>query len=111
LLVLLASGIPAYRNYSVRQSVEQSIASTAQARSVVEGYFAAHRIFPPALDRAVLRKLRYDKTNGALTFVLESGPLVGKPLVMQPVVTGFGMLTWRCRAADIPARYLPSACR
>ena len=49
-------------------------------------------------------------TDGAITFVLSFPPLKDGALVFTPS-RGNAPITWTCRGRDIPAEYLPAACR
>lgn len=117
-ILLLVAAIPAYQDYRVRKTVEESLKQLAPARRVIENHFAGNRMFPPALDQKIagngngaLKAMRYDKTNGALTAVFDADPIEGKSVVMTPAVTAYGALAWQCRSVDVPTRYLPTSCR
>ena len=107
-VLLLAVAIPAYLDYRVRKSVEASVADTAPARRLIENYFAGNRGFPSAIEA---KTLRYDRKSGALTVLLQGGPVEGKAVVLTPAPTGYGALFWSCRTVDVPERYLPASCR
>jgi type IV pilus assembly protein PilA len=111
LVLLLVAAIPAYRDYRVRKAVDETLAAIAPARRIIENHFAGNRIFPPSLEQVALKSLLYDKTSGALTVVFDREPIEGKSVVVTPVPTGFGALSWTCRTVDVPTRYLPTSCR
>jgi hypothetical protein len=48
--------------------------------------------------------------DGAITFVLSFPPVKDKALVYTPA-GGAPSITWTCRGRDIPAAYLPEACK
>ena len=107
-VLLLAAAIPAYLDYRVRKSVEASVADAAPARRLIENHFAGNRGYPSSIEA---KTLRYDRQSGALTVLLQDGPVEGRSVVLIPAPTGYGALAWTCRSVDVPARYLPAACR
>lgn len=118
--ILAAIALPAYRDYTVRARVAQSLATVAPARVAVQEYWAKEGRFPGSLEEAgfkgdagghLVPGAKVDPASGAITVTFPFAPLEGKTLLFVPEKDASGGLKWTCRAGTAKKSYLPASCR
>jgi len=122
--ILAAIAIPAYQDYIVRAKMAEAIFETAELRPGAAQEIAAYARDPQAaggiVSHSVTPKSKYitriviDKPARAIDVQLDGAKLGGMMDREEPRVRwtlADDGTTWTCRAAHVPPKYLPVACR
>jgi Tfp pilus assembly major pilin PilA len=118
IIALITIGIPAYQDYRVRTRVLDALTLAERASGYVTTYIEVHRVLPPSIADAGfneslspdIQRIEIDRAAGAIVVTLANAPLRDKAITLQ-FDPRTGKTGWRCLALEIPARYLPPACR
>ena len=123
--ILAAIALPAYQDYTVRAKVSEALAKGAEAKTSISEFFTSQGHMPANLASAGVSASGYGLT-GAPTWAAEiltlktttntaSFPTAasGKTWEFSVQSSVDGVIVWKCRvgAGNMPAKYLPSACR
>lgn len=124
--ILAAIAIPAYQDYVVRAQVSEGAALAEGAKTAVSEYqlnngrmpadnAAAGLASAESIAGAYVKEVRVDSGDISVTYNSQApqkanSQLDGGVLVFSPKVEN-GVVQWSCASANIPPKYLPSACR
>ena len=123
--ILAAIAIPAYQDYTIRAQVSEGMSLASGSKTAVAEYYQDHGTFPG--DNSTAGVSEPTQIRGKYTTSVTVGgsgvisvtygndanaDLVadGGKLVLTPV-THVGSVEWGCDQSDLPAKWLPSACR
>jgi type IV pilus assembly protein PilA len=123
--ILAAIAIPAYQDYTIRAQVSEGMSLASGSKTAVAEYYQDHGTFPADNSTAgvsdpsdIQGKYTSSVTVGAngvisVTYGKDANQDLindGGQLVLTPV-THTGSVEWGCDNSDLPAKWLPSACR
>jgi type IV pilus assembly protein PilA len=120
--ILMAIAIPAYQDYAVRAKASEGINLAGASKLAVAETYSSRGTRPASNASAGLPSgtsitgkyvTSVDVATGGLVNILYSAgepKLSGNTLTLSPT-THAGSVQWKCKSANVPARYLPSECR
>lgn len=121
--ILAAIAIPMYQNYTIKAEVTEGINLAGGQKAAVTEYYADHGTFPSsnslagiATDTSITGKYVTQVqvgSNGVITATFgnkANSNLNGKTIELAPTANG-GSVSWTCKSASLPGKYLPSSCR
>ncbi len=112
--VLVAVGIPAYKDYEARSRLTLAYVSSEPARRALAAYYVANKKVPDSLETAGVPATLADGSQLALdaeTMTLTVDSAEGQ-LVFTPDERSEGVVTWHCSAGEgVRPAQLPTACR
>jgi Zn-dependent protease with chaperone function/type II secretory pathway pseudopilin PulG len=118
--ILAAIALPAYQDYTTRAKISEAIIHGRQATQAVEDYINKNGRIPPQLEDAGISSTPQSKfvtaisvnsKNAIVQVVLGFSPVEGKSVLFVPSRKPDKSISWRCASEDVPAKYLPAACR
>lgn len=117
--ILAAIAIPAYQDYTVRAKTADAVRSATAAANAVGAYVERNRSVPESVQEAgftdplsrYVKGIAVNKRTGVLTITMTGSPVDGKSFLFVPAPGADKGITWRCAPADLPAKWLPQACR
>jgi Protein of unknown function (DUF2628)/Pilin (bacterial filament) len=126
--IVLAAGLVApevrvaWLDHEVRAKVAAALAGVRPLQQQVEDGWNRFRAIPRSLDVATLRaqaaaalfdEVSFRPANGRLRLGLGASipELVGRSILLAPVVDPAQQIRWACIPIDIPSKYLPKECR
>jgi uncharacterized RDD family membrane protein YckC/Tfp pilus assembly major pilin PilA len=108
--------VPAYRDYVVRNGVDEVLQSGRGSMAEVAAYMVRHKRAPRSLEEAQavpsspqLRNATITK-DGAIVLTLAVQKLEGKRITLVPSVQPRDEVVWTC-TSNISPRYLPRQCQ
>ncbi|MCP4299731.1 MAG: pilin [Gammaproteobacteria bacterium] len=123
--ILASIAIPAYQDYAIRAQVAEGLNLSAGAKNAISTYLADHGTLP--VDNAEAGISANNEILGAYVtqVTITSGvidveyggqahvAIVGMAIQLIPSTVNSGSVAWSCDSAgaEIPDKYLPSACR
>ena len=120
--ILAAIAIPAYQDYTIRAQISEGLALAAPAKVAVSEYYMAEGAFPYSNAEAGIPESGQLSGNFVVSVDVDAGSIiitygndaittiVGKTLSLVPYEQSDGSVVWEC-GADMPAKWLPPACR
>lgn len=121
--ILMAIAIPAYQDYAVRTKVSEGInLAGASKLAIAETYSSVGR-FPPnqasaglptaaSINGKYVTSVSVSGTAGQVLITYNNvEPKLNNMTLVLSATTAAGSVKWRCRSANLPAKYLPSECR
>ena len=138
--IIAAIALPAYQDYTVRSQVAEGLVLSGGVKTAVAEYYATNGKLPRDLSAIGLpasvkgqytQSVRLDSGAIVITFGgAANKAIVDKTLRLVPYVNANSTIVWQCglaqppngaralaapladgTGADVPAKYLPSACR
>lgn len=118
--VLLAVGIPAYQDYSIRTQVSDAILATSRDRLRIAEHSLLYDVWPDASDISLAPLnlhapyAHYKLGDEGRIIITLSAPVVEPPgqVMLTPVYDEHGVsISWTCSATGIPSQWLPNLCR
>ena len=121
--ILAAVALPAYQDYTARSQMSEAMSLTSGARTAVTEFYTSNGQFPTDNTSAGLAgptdiKGKYvaevTVAGGLITAKMQSTGISegirGKTMVLS-ATTNAGSVDWKCKAGDVPTKFLPSSCR
>lgn len=118
--ILAAIALPAYQDYTVRAKVSEVLAKGAEAKTSITEFYSSKGNLPSNLVSAgiaatgahYLRSVAWSGTALTLTAAATADAKIGsKTIVFGAATNSNGQIIWRCRAGDMPSKYLPGSCK
>lgn len=117
-MLLVAISLPRWHDRETLGRVEELAAIGDQATRAVEVYFHRHDAMPEHIAETGLvisspqvAGVSLNPTSGVVRVVAAFDPVKNKALLFVPSLDEQQRFTWKCAGEDIPAEYLPEACR
>jgi type IV pilus assembly protein PilA len=120
--LMIVIAIPAYQDYAVRAKASEGINLAGASKLAVAETYSSRGTMPASNASAGLPSgtsitgkyvTSVDVATGGNVNILYSAgepKLSGNTLTLSPT-THAGSVQWKCKSANVPARYLPSECR
>jgi Zn-dependent protease with chaperone function/Tfp pilus assembly major pilin PilA len=117
--ILAAVALPAYQDYTTRAKITEVIAHGGRATQAVEAYVNKFGRPPLRLEDAgfnppeskLISEMSVNTQNGIVYVVLGFPPVEGKVVMFVPARKADKTVSWRCASENVPAKFLPAACR
>lgn len=118
--MLAAVAIPAYQDYTMRAKATEVIVAMAPSRVAINEYYDRTGRLPATLQDTGVgypsasrygSAVEYDAGSGAISTRAELSASVKALIVMRPLLSKDGRMTWSCGSPDLAAKYLPKTCR
>jgi len=114
-----AVALPAWQAYALKTDMAHvNLVGTSAALSV-ENYYLHQGRLPANLAEAgydaalpeYMSGIEVNGHTGVLTMTMSEAPLIGRQLLMVPVIDDLRQFQWRCMSNDIEDSFLPLPCR
>jgi type IV pilus assembly protein PilA len=121
--ILAAVALPAYQDYTIRAKLSEALAKSAEGKTTIAEFYTSRARLPTTLAEAGLTSVvntpqvqTQGWQNGVLTIDVQDtvgGDIdaTNDQFVLSVASTQGGVITWRCKAQTIPAKYMPASCR
>ena len=121
--LLAAISIPAYYDFTIRAQVSEGFSMTSPAKQAIARYYEETNTWPVDNEAAGISEPTAASGLYVESVAIDSGAIVvtyggeadeaiqGTQLILNPDADRLPAIEWICYSPDIPARYLPSACR
>ena len=123
--ILAAIAIPAYQDYTIRSQVSEGLQLSATAKNSISTYLVDRGTWPTDNTEAGIADAdtiigsyvdRVEISNGRIEVRYGNdahADISGMHIEILPTTAFSGSLVWTCQTvgAEIPNKYLPSACR
>ena len=124
--ILAAIAVPAYNDYMTRAKVSELVLQLDQAKTAVTEYYSSNGSFGQQASVGLMTTVTGDyakkvacegtKGCGLITVTASTnkklpGDAQGKTVVLSAVSTTGGVVRWKCKSGDMPAKYLPGSCK
>lgn len=122
--ILAAVALPAYQDYTARSQVSEPITLADGVKNAVTEYWTNNGSFgtenksvglPEALSINGKYTAKVEVTGAGVIVATLKAQSVANGLATKTLtfsaITAAGSITWKCSSTDLPAKYLPSACR
>lgn len=115
--LLTAIALPAYQDYRTRAQVVEVLAATTELKTqVADHYLATGELAEPSYETVksssaapYIKDIQLTE-RGAIVVTFAQGPIEDMRLAWVPSRSGSGIV-WKCKTVDIPAKFVPGACR
>ena len=121
--ILAAIAIPAYQDYTIRAQVSEGLSLAAAPKSAVTEFVQQREEWPLDNDSVGLIPAGDIRGNYVSSVAVDEGLIVvtygnnaadaiqGLSIVLVPDASELPLIRWDCYSENIPARWLPAACR
>jgi Zn-dependent protease with chaperone function/Tfp pilus assembly major pilin PilA len=118
--ILAAVALPAYQDYTTRAKMMGAVSYGNLASKAVEEYIYKNGGIPLRLEDAGvastppskdIKLVMVDAKSAVVRVVLAFSPVEDKSVLYVPSMGADKKIAWRCTSQDVPAKYLPQACR
>ena len=127
--ILAAIAIPAYQDYLVRTQVAEGVTLMDAGKIAATEYYSNYGVFPPSqksagmptdtsIQGSYVSKVDITANTGLITATFSktapqkaNSNIDADTILLSPVTVKGGTITWKCKSANLPAKYLASNCR
>lgn len=118
--ILAAVALPAYQDYTIRAKATEVIVAMAPSRVAVHEYHERTGRLPATLQETGVgypsasrygSAVEYDAATGTISTRATLSSTVSASIVMKPLLSSDGRLSWSCGSPDLAAKFLPQTCR
>lgn len=118
--VLAAIAIPQFQVYKAKAEIISSLPLAQRTSKAVENYYYQHHALPQQLedigisshpDLPFVKEIDFNANNGTIKLVYNAPGILNKSIDYTPRLDKNRKIFWTCSSDDIPANYLPPACK